>query len=51
MKVLKIKYYKRPTLKIGSVCTNTDEFTVEQLEDAKRLIELGISAKQSKLEK
>lgn len=48
MKILKIKYYKRPTLQRGSASCNVDGFTIEQLENAKRLIELGISAKRDK---
>ena len=42
MKILKVKFYKRPTVKTGVVRANTGEFTIEQLEDAKRLIEIGI---------
>ena len=46
MKVLKIKYYKRPTLETGSVSCNISKFTAKELEDAKRIIEIGIDSKQ-----
>ena len=48
MQVLKIKFYKRLTRKSGWVSCNVEKFSIEQLEDAKKLIEMGILRKQSK---
>ena len=51
MKVLKIKFYKRPTLETGLVSCNISKFTADELKNAKRIIEVGITSKQIDAEK